>query len=91
MIHLMSDADELDKIQRALDLCIKGDWKAAHTLIDDLDHAMACWLHASLHREEGDLGNARYWYALAKKPMSADTFADERQVIQAAFLKFKEL
>lgn len=85
----MNDTDELDKIERALILSLKGDWKAAHALIDDLDHPMACWLHASLHREEGDLSNARYWYARAEKPLSNEPFAAERQMIQAAFGKLK--
>jgi hypothetical protein len=83
----MSDADELDKIEKALTLSLEGNWKAAHALIDDMDHPIACWLHASLHREEGDLGNARYWYGQARKAISADPFEVERKVIQDAFRK----
>ncbi len=61
-----------------------GDWKAAHDLIDDLDHPLACWLHASLHREEGDRDNASYWYTRAGKSFCEASFAQERAEIAAA-------
>jgi hypothetical protein len=47
----------------------KGDWEKAHRLVDSMDDKNACWVHAYLHRREGDLGNARYWYNLAGKQM----------------------
>jgi hypothetical protein len=45
----------------------KDNWKAAHDLIDHLEDKTACWVHAYLHRKEGDIGNADYWYARAGK------------------------
>lgn len=46
----------------------KGDWKQAHDLIDYLEDLESAHIHAYLHRVEGDLWNARYWYSRAKQP-----------------------
>ena len=48
----------------------KGDWKTAHDLIDHLQDSQSAHVHAYLHRKEGDLWNADYWYAKAgqKRP-----------------------
>jgi hypothetical protein len=49
----------------------KGDWDRAHRLVQDETSADAAWVHGYLHRREGDLGNARYWYARARKPAAS--------------------
>jgi hypothetical protein len=48
----------------------KGDWKKAHDLIDHLNDRQAAHVHAYLHRKEGDIWNADYWYSRAgqKRP-----------------------
>jgi hypothetical protein len=46
-----------------------GKWDKAHDLCQDLPRKAGSWIHAWLHREEGDLGNAGYWYSLAGKEM----------------------
>lgn len=46
----------------------KGNWDKAHTLIQDLPDRNAAWIHAYLHRVEGDQWNADYWYHKASKP-----------------------
>jgi hypothetical protein len=46
----------------------KGDWNKAHALVMDEQSREAAWVHAYLHRVEGDLGNARYWYNQAGRP-----------------------
>jgi hypothetical protein len=43
----------------------KGDWERAHAIAQDVDGAEGAWVHAYLHRKEGDLGNAAYWYRVA--------------------------
>lgn len=43
----------------------KGDWDGAHNIVQDINGSMACKIHGYLHRKEGDLGNAGYWYARA--------------------------
>jgi len=45
----------------------KGDWERAHALVMDESGKDCAWVHAFLHRVEGDLGNARYWYGQAGK------------------------
>jgi hypothetical protein len=50
---------------RALWLDGKGDWAAAHGTVDDLETKAAARVHAYIHRKEGDLDNARYWYGRA--------------------------
>jgi hypothetical protein len=52
------------ELAAALRLAERGDWHGAHAIVqrDEYD-PVACWLHAVLHRQDGDLTNARYWYA----------------------------
>lgn len=47
----------------------KGDWDTAHALVQNNQDTHSCWVHAFLHREEGDLWNANHWYGRAGKPM----------------------
>jgi len=55
----------------------KGDWDRAHKLVMDGDGGDAAWVHAYLHRVEGDLDNARYWYrAAARTPASGPLDAE---------------
>ena len=54
------------ELLRAIDLALAGEWDAAHQLVQQYeDDATAAWIHAVLHKVEGDLGNARYWYRRA--------------------------
>ena len=64
----------------------RGDWDAAHRVAQD-DHGRdAAWVHAYLHRKEGDPGNAGYWYRQAGQPVATDTLADEWTRIARALL-----
>jgi hypothetical protein len=51
---------------------LRGDWHAAHELAQAQDDAEGAWVHAWLHRIEGDLGNADYWYRHAHRPPRRD-------------------
>lgn len=53
---------------RALWLARKGCWDLAHTVVNGIPSAMGSWIHAHLHRIEGDLSNAAYWYSRAGRP-----------------------
>jgi hypothetical protein len=65
----------------------KGEWDAAHQIAQAREGDPAHdWVHAHLHRVEGDLGNAGYWYRRAGKPMPKDDLAAERDAIVAALL-----
>ena len=62
----------------------KGDWDAAHKIVMNEDTKDAAWVHAYLHRVEGDLSNAGYWYRRAGKPEAKDTIEAEWQRIVGA-------
>ena len=66
-----------------------GAWDAAHQIVQDLESANAAWVHAHLHREEGDLGNAGYWYRRAGKPTSVASLSEERRQIADALLALR--
>jgi hypothetical protein len=63
-----------------------GDWDAAHQVAQDIPDPVGAWVHAYLHRKEGDLGNAGYWYRRAGKPESKDALDVEWGQIAAALL-----
>jgi len=63
-----------------------GDWDTAHKLVQDDAGRDAAWVHAYLHRVEGDLPNARYWYRAARKPEAAGALEAEWAAITAALL-----
>ena len=62
----------------------KDQWDAAHALVQADSTADAAWVHAHLHRIEGDLSNASYWYRRAGRPDCGDPIAKERAAIAAA-------
>jgi len=65
----------------------KGDWDGAHRLVQDESSNDAAWVHAYLHRVEGDLGNAGYWYRRAGKPVAKGSLDEEWGAIAAALLR----
>ena len=64
----------------------KGDWDKAHTIVMNEDGADAAWVHAHLHRVEGDAGNAAYWYRQAKQAVADVSLDAEWDAIVAALL-----
>ena len=69
----------------------KGAWDKAHAVAAaDEDGASAAWVHAYLHRKEGDASNARYWYRRADRPVPVQSLDDERRAIVAALLARNE-
>lgn len=66
----------------AVNAALAGDWNRAHEIVQqDEDDPLACWIHAVLHKIEGDAGNSRYWYA--QTGHSYDEFADAQQELAA--------
>ncbi len=62
----------------------KGDWDKAHKIVMNEANAACAWVHAYLHRVEGDLDNARYWYRRARrKPASGDLKAEWGEIAAA--------
>jgi hypothetical protein len=76
----------LSKALEALWWAGKGDWQKAHQCAQAQEDAIGAWVHACLHREEGDLANAGYWYARAGKPVAAGSLTVERDEIACALL-----
>jgi hypothetical protein len=64
----------------------KGEWDKAHRIVMDETGAEAAWVHAYLHRVEGDLGNAGYWYAQAGKPVATGDLDGEWTALMAALI-----
>ena len=66
-----------DHHEKALAAARDGRWDDAHRLVQDHGDALAAHIHAYLHRVEGDLGNARYWYDRAGEPVAEDGLDEE--------------
>ena len=65
----------------------RGDWDKAHSIAQDISDETGAWIHAYLHRKEGDLGNAQYWYRRAQQPTAIDSLEQEWARIAAALLE----
>ena len=74
-------ASESTNELKALWWCKKGNWVKAHDLAQDVGSREGDWIHAHLHRVEGDLGNASYWYSRAGKPKACSSLVDEWEEI----------
>ena len=72
---------------RALWLDAKGDWDGAHNAAQADEGGPGDWVHAYLHRKEGDTGNAAYWYRRAGKPACKTSLEDEWAAIAEALLQ----
>lgn len=65
----------------ALETERNGDWDQAHRIVQEINTAEAAWIHAYLHRVEGDSGNAAYWYRRANRPECQTSLKEEWQDI----------
>ncbi len=79
--------DDIPSLLQALLLDAAGDWDSAHGIAQNEYNRDGSWVHAFLHREEGDLGNASYWYHNAGKSMPDISLEEEREYIAMALLK----
>lgn len=64
----------------------RDNWNKAHSMVDNLNDSTSCWVHAYLHRKEGDTGNADYWYRKAGKKRPESTLQEEWKIIVQALL-----
>ncbi|HHZ82694.1 MAG TPA: hypothetical protein EYN60_01520 [Nitrospirales bacterium] len=85
---LVDDAPpaEIDPVLRALWLEARGDWDGAHKIIQDSSDRSAAWVHAYLHRKEGDLTNAAYWYSRAGRDVSSFSLDGEWEEVVKTLL-----
>lgn len=79
-------APDLNAPLRGLWWAAKGDWDRAHKIVQDDSSREAAWVHAYLHRVEGDLGNAGYWYRQAGQPTAKDSLEAEWERVVSALL-----
>jgi hypothetical protein len=70
---------------RVLWLDRSGDWNGAHSLAQDMPGVDGATLHAYLHRREGDIGNAGYWYRRAGRPIATGSLEQEWESLVAQF------
>jgi hypothetical protein len=79
---MTSKTDLADAVHRAL----AGKWTEAHEIVQqDEQDELACWIHAVLHRQEGDLPNAQYWYARCGRRLRKAVTPEEelREIVTA--------
>ncbi len=77
---------ELSPVLASLWFDAKGNWKKSHEIIAELESKDAALIHAYLHRKEGDLSNAEYWYRRAKTHMPDTDFETEREILVNKFI-----
>ena len=84
-----AEAEEFDGVLLALWWDRKGDWDRAHAIAQDVGGADGAWVHAYLHRKEGDVGNAGYWYRVAGRSVATEDFRSEWERIVGELLTQK--
>ena len=77
----------IDPLLVALWLDAKGDWEGSHSIVQDINTQDAAWIHAYLHRKEGDIWNADYWYSRAGKKRPQITLEEEWNDLVVHFSK----
>jgi hypothetical protein len=85
-LSLSSPPDSLSVYLKALWHDAKGDWDKAHNIIQDVPGKNASWIHAYLHRKEGDTWNADYWYNKAGRKRTGISLDEEWEEIVKALL-----
>ncbi len=85
-LHAAPEAPDKGAAIQALWWAARNDWTHAHEAAQSDQGAPAAWVHAYLHRVEGDLENARYWYGRAGKPVAMTLLDEEWRTIAAALL-----
>ena len=63
--------------KRVLELEQQGDWEGAHAMVQVHSDSLSCLIHGYLHRVEGDLGNASYWYGRGCSKLTTNPLEDE--------------
>ena len=56
-----------EQILKAINYAINDEWESSHSIVQSIDDNYAYWVHAVLHRVEGDIFNSKYWYSKAKR------------------------
>ena len=86
-LNRASPPAELSSALQGLWWDAKGDWDKAHECAQAKEDAAGCWVHAYLHRREGDADNAGYWYRRANKPVATNALEEEWAATVGALLQ----
>ena len=79
-------SDKLSGIHLAIWYAVKDNWDMAHNIIQEIKTENASWIHAYLHRVEGDIDNAKYWYnRSSKEPWTESLKSELDNIIQFLF------
>ena len=81
-----SPPPSLTPLLRALWHDERGQWDEAHRVAQDIDSPEGAWVHAYLHRKEGDEANAAYWYRRAQQPIARNSLESEWESLVHALL-----
>lgn len=81
-----SSPPEVSPLLQAMWYDGNGNWNKAHDIAQEINSREGSWIHAYLHRKEGDLSNAQYWYYKAKRIMHAHTLQQEWEELVQEFI-----
>lgn len=70
-----------DKLISAVDAALADEWDISHRIVQEFNAPIACWIHAVLHKIEGDAWNSRYWYA--RTQAEYEDFTDSAEELKA--------
>ena len=85
-LSVSTPPDGLSDYLKSLWYDAKENWNKAHAVIQNIEDKTAAWIHAYLHRKEGDIGNADYWYRRASKTRPTISLREEWENIVKALL-----
>lgn len=81
------EMDNIEKLTQAVQAALAGDWEKSHSIAQDYDDDIANWIHAVLHKIEGDAWNSKYWYARTNKngaqAHNFEDFSDTKEELTA--------
>jgi len=71
-----------ENLLQAIKYANEGNWNEAHKTVQSIENIYAYWIHANLHREEGDTSNSKYWYSRANREFTEIDLREEREIIK---------
>jgi len=78
------------QLLKAIKAAKAGRWDESHNLVQDLHGKLPYWIHANLHKEEGDRSNASYWYRKVGEDFLSLSLEEERELIQSEIEKLSD-
>ena len=78
--------ENINQLLKSLWYDAKGDWNKAHETAQEITSKDGALIHAYLHRKEGDLSNASYWYSRAGKKLPSNSLEEEWEELLVEFI-----